>query len=152
MNTLASTVSTRELRANLADVLGRVSYGGERIGVTKNGHLTAVVIGIEDLQTLEELEDARDLATRRLTMYRVEFTSAAARQVRKLDRPVRTRLLNAIESLAYSPRPDGVKKLASTENAWHICVGDYRVIYSIEDDVLVVTVVRVAHRREVYHS
>lgn len=65
MNTLASTVSTRELRANLADVLGRVSYGGERIGVTKNGHLTAVVIGIEDLQTLE---DARDLAAFREAM------------------------------------------------------------------------------------
>ena len=67
-------------------------------------------------------------------MYRVEFTSAAARQVRQL------------------PRPDGVKKLASTENAWHIRVGDYRIIYSIEDEVLVVTVVRVAHRREAYRS
>ena len=73
-------------------------------------------------------------------MYRIEFTSAAARQVRKLDRPVRARLLDAIESLA------------STENAWRIRVGDYRIIYSIEDDVLVVTVVRVAHRREVYRS
>ena len=82
-------------------------------------------------------------------MYRIEFTSAAARQVRKLDRPARTRLL---ESLASSPRPDGVKKLASTENAWRIRVGDYRIIYSIEDDVLVVTVVRVAHRREAYRS
>lgn len=68
MNTLASTVSTRELRANLADVLGRASYGGERIGVTKNGHLTAVVIGIEDLQALEEFEDARDLAAFREAM------------------------------------------------------------------------------------
>lgn len=85
-------------------------------------------------------------------MYRVEFTSAAACKVRKLDRPVRARLLNAIESLATSPRPDEVKKLASTENAWRIRVGDYRIIYSIEDDVLVVTVVRVAHRREVYRS
>ena len=85
-------------------------------------------------------------------MYRIEFTSAAARQVRKLDRPVRTRLLDAIETLASSPRPDGVKKLASTENAWRIRVGDYRIIYSIEDDVLVVTVVRVAHRREAYRS
>lgn len=83
-------------------------------------------------------------------MYRIEFTSTAARQVRKLDRPMRTRLLDAIESLASSPHPDGVKELASTENAWRIRVGDYRVIYSIEDDVLVVTVVRVAHRREVY--
>ena len=85
-------------------------------------------------------------------MYRIEFTSAAARQVRKLERPVRTRLLNAIETLARSPRLDGVKKLASTENAWRIRVGDYRIIYSIEDEVLVVTVVRVAHRREVYRS
>ena len=65
---------------------------------------------------------------------------------------MRTRLLNAIESLAYSPRPDGVKKLASTENAWRIRVGGYLVIYSIEDDVLVVTVVRVAHRRKAYRS
>ena len=56
MNTLATTLSTRELRANLSDVLGRASYGGERIGVTK------IVIGVEDLLALEELEDARDLA------------------------------------------------------------------------------------------
>ena len=42
MNTLATTLSTRELRANLSDVLGRASYGGERIGVTKNGRLTAI--------------------------------------------------------------------------------------------------------------
>ena len=62
MNTLATTLSTRELRANLSDVLGRASYGGERIGVTKNGRLTAIVIGVEDLLALEELEDARDLA------------------------------------------------------------------------------------------
>ena len=51
-----------------------------------------------------------------------------------------------------SDRPDGVTKLASTENAWRICVGNYRIIYSIEDDVLVVTLVRAAHRREVYRS
>ena len=65
---------------------------------------------------------------------------------------MRARLLDAIELLAHSPRPDGVKKLTSTENAWRIRVGDYRIIYSIEDDILVVTVVRVAHRREVCRS
>ena len=62
MNTRATTRSTRELRANLSDVLGRASYGGERIGVTKNGRLAAIVIGVDDLLALEELEDARDLA------------------------------------------------------------------------------------------
>ena len=54
MNTLATTLSTRELRANLSDVLGRASYGGERIGVTKNGRLTAIVIGVDDLLALED--------------------------------------------------------------------------------------------------
>ena len=62
MNTLATTLSTRELRANLSDVLGRASYGGERIGVTKNGRLPARVIGVADLLSPEALEDARDLA------------------------------------------------------------------------------------------
>ena len=57
MNTLATTLSTRELRANLSDVLGRASYGGERIGVTKNGRLTAIVIGVDDLLALEAVRN-----------------------------------------------------------------------------------------------
>ncbi len=71
-------------------------------------------------------------------MYRVEFTSAAARQVRKLDRPVRARLLDAIETLAHSPRSQKLKLQADRVGARH-----YRIV---------VTVVRVAHRREVYRS
>jgi prevent-host-death family protein len=62
MVTLSKSVSTRMLREELADVVGRVSFGHERVGVTKNGKLAAVVIGVEDLELLEELENARDLA------------------------------------------------------------------------------------------
>ena len=62
MDTLSESVSTRALRDELADVVGRVSYGHERIGVTRNGKLAAVVIGVEDLELLEQLENARDLA------------------------------------------------------------------------------------------
>ena len=62
MDTLSESVSTRALRDDLADVVGRVSYGHERIGVTRNGKLAAVVIGVEDLELLEQLENARDLA------------------------------------------------------------------------------------------
>jgi mRNA interferase RelE/StbE len=80
----------------------------------------------------------------------VEFTAAAARQLRKLDRPVRARLIVAIEGLAIDPRPAGATKLVGEETAWRIRVGDYRVIYDVLDEALVVTVVRVAHRREVY--
>jgi prevent-host-death family protein len=62
MDTLSESVSTRALRDELADVVGRVSYGHERIGVTRNGKLAAVVIGVDDLELLEQLENARDLA------------------------------------------------------------------------------------------
>lgn len=82
--------------------------------------------------------------------YAIEFTSAAARQVRKLDPPVRRRLLRAIQGLARDPRPPGTKKLSGEQNAWRARISDYRVIYEIDDGQLLVVVVVVAHRREVY--
>lgn len=62
METVTSEVSTRELRSHLSDVVGRVSYGGERIGVTRNGRLAAVVISVSDAEALEEYETAQDVA------------------------------------------------------------------------------------------
>ncbi|PWJ56216.1 mRNA interferase RelE/StbE [Quadrisphaera granulorum] len=82
--------------------------------------------------------------------YRLDFTSSAAREVKKLPRPARDRVLIAIEDLTEDPRPHGAKRLVGTGAAWRIRVGNYRVIYEIVDDVLTVTVVRVGHRREVY--
>ena len=85
-----------------------------------------------------------------MTRYSVELTSAAAKQVRKLDAPARARVLRALAGLGDEPRPSGVKKLVGTDNAWRIRVGDYRVIYEIDDGSVVVVVFRVAHRRDVY--
>ena len=82
--------------------------------------------------------------------YRVEFTSAAARQVRKLPRPARDRILDAIEDLGEDPRPHGAKKLVGEQTAWCIRIGDYRGIYDVFDSALTVSVVRAAHRRVAY--
>lgn len=82
--------------------------------------------------------------------YSVEFTTFAARQLRKLPRHVRDRVLDAIEALGDEPRPHGVKKLAGEKTAWRIRVGEFRVIYDIFDDVLIVSIVRTGHRREIY--
>lgn len=82
--------------------------------------------------------------------YHLDFTTAAAREVKKLPRPARDRVLVAIEDLAEDPRPYGAKKVAGPGDAWRIRIGDYRVIYEVVDAVLTVTVVRAAHRREVY--
>ena len=87
-------------------------------------------------------------------IYRVEFTTAAARQIKKIDRSARDRILAVIESLAHDPRPPASTKLVGEAIAWRVRVGDYRVIYDVDDDVLTVTVtvtvVRAGHRREVY--
>lgn len=82
--------------------------------------------------------------------YRVEFTRAAARQIKKLPRAAQTRVLEAIVGLDGEPRPRGSRKLAGEEAAWRIRVGDYRVIYDLLDSTLTVTVIGAAHRREVY--
>ncbi|WP_061230193.1 type II toxin-antitoxin system RelE family toxin [Dietzia cinnamea] len=82
--------------------------------------------------------------------YRVEFTAAAARQVKKLPRPARDRVLDAIEDLGEDPRPHGARKLVGERTAWRIRIGDYRVLYDVFDSELTVFVVRAAHRREVY--
>ncbi len=65
MDTVTSELSTRELRSQLSDVLGRAMYAGERIGVTRNGKLAAVVVSVSDLEALEAFEMAQDVAAYR---------------------------------------------------------------------------------------
>lgn len=65
MDTVSREISTRELRSQLSDVLGRVMYAGERIGVTRNGKLAAVVVSVGDVEALEEFEMAQDVAAYR---------------------------------------------------------------------------------------
>ncbi|QOQ39758.1 type II toxin-antitoxin system RelE family toxin [Trueperella pecoris] len=84
--------------------------------------------------------------------YRVELTTAAARQIKKLPHEARGRILDALEKLADDPRPRGAKKLVGEQNAWRIRLGDYRIIYDIFDDILTATIVRAGHRREIYRS
>ena len=85
-----------------------------------------------------------------MTRFRIEFTAAAAREIRNLDPPIRRRILAGVADLELDPRPHGCRKLAGYDNAWRVRIGDYRVLYEVMDDQVLVTVVRVAHRRAVY--
>lgn len=82
--------------------------------------------------------------------YRVEFRRSAEKDLRRLDVNIQTRVLRAIESLTGQPRPSGCRKLTDAENAYRIRIGDYRVIYTISDIVLVVAIESIRHRREAY--
>lgn len=83
--------------------------------------------------------------------YAVRFEASASRSLGKTTAKVRRRLVGAIELLAIDPRPPGATMLRGGDRGrWRVRVGDYRVVYAIEDAELVVLVLRVAHRREVY--
>jgi mRNA interferase RelE/StbE len=85
--------------------------------------------------------------------YTIEWTAPAVRELRKLDHPVRRRVARAVTALAMDPRPPGSRSLAGQPaGVMRLRVGDYRIVYQVEDDRVVVTVVRVAHRREVYRN
>ncbi len=84
--------------------------------------------------------------------YTIEFSRAAERQFRALARRVQTRLKTKIDALARNPRPLGIKKLAGEDDLYRMRVGDYRVIYEVRDKDLIVLVVKLGDRKEVYRE
>ena len=82
--------------------------------------------------------------------YEVKFTKGARKMFRKLSQELQDSIQPKIDKLAIEPRPNGVKKLQGEDNLYRIRVGDYRVIYDIFDDVLLVKIVDVGHRSKVY--
>ena len=85
-------------------------------------------------------------------LYTVELTPAAKRQLRKLDRSIQERVVRRLDKLEKDPRPPGVEKMEGDESIYRIRMGEYRIVYEIQDKVLVVLVLKVGHRREVYRG
>ena len=85
-----------------------------------------------------------------MTAYRVLLERGAEKDLARFSFEVHDRLIVAIQALGKNPRPPGGRKLMGTKNDWRIRVGDYRVVYEIADEIRIVRVNRVRHRREVY--
>ena len=85
--------------------------------------------------------------------YGIEIKKSAVKSITSLPSSIKKRLWEAIEELAENPRPDRCRKISGLEtNRYRIRVGDYRVIYRIYDDILLILIVRVGHRREIYRG
>jgi mRNA interferase RelE/StbE len=84
--------------------------------------------------------------------YRVTLTPAATRQLRRFDPQVRRRIQAVVELLATEPRPPAATRLVGGSGEWRVRTGDHRIIYEINDGELLVLVLRVGHRRDVYRS
>jgi mRNA interferase RelE/StbE len=80
----------------------------------------------------------------------VLLSTAAERDRRKLPPEIRSRITRTFLALEQDPRPPGVAKLSGTANGWRIRVGDYRILFEVDDEAQTVLVLRVAHRREAY--
>lgn len=84
--------------------------------------------------------------------YAIEVMPSAARALRKVHPESRARIRGAVLKLAVDPRPPGARALKDRPGYLRVRVGDYRVIYTVRDDVLIVIDVRVGHRRDVYRE
>ena len=82
--------------------------------------------------------------------YEVRLAPAAVHQLRTLDPPGRRRVQAAIDLLAEEPRPPGARQLVGGAGEWRVRTGDFRIIYDIRDGELLVLVIKVGHRRDVY--
>jgi mRNA interferase RelE/StbE len=84
--------------------------------------------------------------------YEILIKPAAEKDLDKVPRSVRRRIIDALESLRNDPRPAGVVKLTDKEDLWRVRVGEYRIVYEIDDQRAIVTVLRVAHRKDGYRG
>lgn len=86
-----------------------------------------------------------------MAKYKLFFTETFYKNLKSISAKDVKRILSRTNALADDPRPTDCKKLSGNEERYRIRQGDYRIIYSIEDERLVVVVVKVGHRREVYN-
>lgn len=98
MDTVSREVTTRELRDRLSEVLGRAMYGGERIGVTRNGKLAAVVVSVEDLEALEDFEMRQDVEAYREAKSTDDGERMSAAELREAAPPTVAEVLRRSES------------------------------------------------------
>ncbi|MFQ6026414.1 MAG: type II toxin-antitoxin system RelE/ParE family toxin [Dehalococcoidia bacterium] len=82
--------------------------------------------------------------------HRIEITRAASRELSNLEARLGRRILTSLESLAIQPRPRQSRKLTGSENSYRLQVGDYRILYEIDDTNKIITVFAVGHRRDIY--
>ena len=82
--------------------------------------------------------------------YRAVFRRSAARDLDGLARPIHNRVWRAITALAVDPRPRGAKLLAGPERIWRIRVGDYRILYVVDDTLTKLVILRILHRSKAY--
>lgn len=85
-----------------------------------------------------------------MASYQIEWKRSALKELEKLPRHLIPKIIMAVKGLAENPYPPGVKKLVGSEHNFRIREGDYRIVYVVYENKLIIEIVRVAHRKDVY--
>ncbi len=84
--------------------------------------------------------------------YKIRWKSSARKELKKLPKDVILKVIDAVEDLVKNPYPTGCRKIIGAEITYRIRVGNYRILYSVEKNNLIILIIRVSHRRDVYKN
>lgn len=87
-----------------------------------------------------------------MTSYKIEWKQSAKKELKKLDRQIIPRILQAVENLRDNPYSSGSRKLIGSNFNYRLRVGDYRIVYSIQSSILTIEIIKVGHRRDIYRQ
>lgn len=85
-------------------------------------------------------------------MYKIEWKQSAKKELKKLKKEVIPRIIKAVESLSINPHPTGSRKLQGSEHLYRVRLGDYRIVYSVENKILLIEIIRIGHRKDIYRK
>ncbi len=87
-----------------------------------------------------------------MACYKIEWRPSTKKDLKRISKPEVLRIIKAVEGLSNEPRPRGSTKLTGSDFTYRIRIGDYRVIYEIHDEIILIEVVKVGHRKDVYRK
>jgi len=85
-----------------------------------------------------------------MNLYKIVVSKSAIKELRKLPKLANNKIIKAVLELSVNPRPSKAKKLKGNSENWRIRIGNYRVVYSIDDKILIVDIRKVGHRKDIY--
>lgn len=87
-----------------------------------------------------------------MDLYKIEWKRSAVKELKKLDKTVIKRIINSVEALSENPTPKGCRKLKGAEFTYRLRLGKYRIIYSLQSSKLVIEIIKIGHRKEIYRK
>ena len=85
-----------------------------------------------------------------MDLYKIKWKNSAIKELKKLDRKIIPKIINTIDKLSDAPLKNNSRKLIGSEHTYRLRVGDYRIIYSIENEFLIIEIIRIGHRKDIY--